>query len=103
MGLTAIAPAPRGIIRDLFSDNVDALFVDSKVLHTEIVQYLKQIDPDLLSRVTLFERETALFDEYDIEAEIRNLFKARVELASGGHIVIQPTEALTSIDVNSGR
>ena len=43
--------------------------------------------------MTRFERETALFDEYDIEAEIRNLFKARVELASGGHIVIQPTEA----------
>jgi ribonuclease G len=93
----------RGIIRDLFSDKVDALFVDSKPLHTEIVQYLKQIDPDLLSRVTRFERETALFDEYNIEAEIRNLFKARVELASGGHIVIQPTEALTSIDVNTGR
>ena len=93
----------RGIIRDLFSDNVDALFVDSKVLHNEIVQYLKQIDPDLLSRVTRFERETALFDEYDIEAEIRNLFKPRVELASGGYLVIQPTEALTSIDVNTGR
>jgi ribonuclease G len=64
----------RGIIRDLFSDNVDALFVDSKLLYNEIAQYLKQIDPDLLSRVTRFERETALFDEYDIEAEIRNLF-----------------------------
>ena len=93
----------RSIIRDLFSDNVDALLVDSKVLHNEIVQYLKQIDPDLLGRVTRFERETALFDEYDIEAEIRNLFKARVELASGGYLVIQPTEALTSIDVNTGR
>jgi ribonuclease G len=93
----------RGIIRDLFSDNVDALFVDSKLLYNEIAQYLKQIDPDLLSRVTRFERETALFDEYDIEAEIRNLFKARVELPSGGYLVIQPTEALTSIDVNTGR
>src|SRR5216110_2124957 len=93
----------RGITRDLFSDKVDSLLVDSKVLHTEEVQYLKQIDPDLLDRVKLYQAETALFDEYDIEAEIRSLFKPRVELPTGGYLIIQPTEALTSIDVNTGR
>ena len=93
----------RGIIRDLFSDKVDSLLVDSKVLHTEVVQYLKQIDPDLLDRVKLYQAETSLFDEYDIEAEIRSLFKPRVELPTGGYLIIQPTEALTSIDVNTGR
>src|SRR5205823_6966953 len=93
----------RGIIRDLFSDKVDSLLVDSTVLHAEVVQYLKQIDPDLLERVKLHQSETALFDEYDIEAEIRSLFKPRVELPTGGYLIIQPTEALTSIDVNTGR
>jgi ribonuclease G len=93
----------RGIIRDLFSDKVDSLLVDSKVLHSEVVQYLKQIDPDLLDRVKLHQAETSLFDEYDIEAEIRSLFKPRVELPTGGYLIIQPTEALTSIDVNTGR
>jgi ribonuclease G len=93
----------RGIIRDLFSDKVDSLLVDSKALHTEVVQYLKQIDPDLLERVKLYEGETSLFDEYDIEAEIRSLFKPRVELPTGGYLIIQPTEALVSIDVNTGR
>jgi ribonuclease G len=93
----------RGIIRDLFSDKVDSLLIDSKVLHTEVVQYLKQIDPDLLDRVKLYQAETSLFDEYDIEAEIRSLFKPRVELPTGGYLIIQPTEALTSIDVNTGR
>src|SRR5437870_1375188 len=93
----------RGITRDLFSDKVDSLLVDSKVLHTEVVQYLKQIDPDLLDRVKLYQAVTALFDEYDIEAEIRSLFKPRVELPTGGYLIIQPTEALTSIDVNTGR
>ncbi len=93
----------RGIIRDLFSDKVDSLLVDSKALHTEVVQYLKQIDPDLLDRVKLYEAETSLFDEYDIEAEIRSLFKPRVELPTGGYLIIQPTEALVSIDVNTGR
>jgi len=93
----------RVIIRDLFSDKVDSLLVDSKVLHGEVVQYLKQIDPDLLDRVKLYQAETSLFDEYDIEAEIRSLFKPRVELPTGGYLIIQPTEALTSIDVNTGR
>ncbi len=93
----------RGIIRDLFSDKVDSLLVDSKMLHNEIVQYLKQIDPDLLRRVKLYEAETPLFDEYDIEKEIRDLFKPRVDLPTGGYLIIQPTEALISIDVNTGR
>jgi len=93
----------RGVIRDVFSDKVDSLLMDSKVLHTEVVQYLKQIDPDLLDRVKLYQAETPLFDEYDIEAEIRSLFKPRVELPTGGYLIIQPTEALTSIDVNTGR
>ncbi|OLD58879.1 MAG: hypothetical protein AUF60_07995, partial [Gemmatimonadetes bacterium 13_1_20CM_69_28] len=93
----------RGIIRDLFSDKVDSLLVDSKMLHNEVVQYLKQIDPDLIERVKLHAAEASLFDEYDIEAEVRKLFIPRVELPTGGYLIIQPTEALTSIDVNTGR
>jgi ribonuclease G len=91
----------RGIIRDLFSDKVDSLLVDSKALHAEIVKYLNQVDPDLTPRVHLYEGPTPLFDA--VEDEIRELFQPRVELPTGGHIVIQPTEALTSIDVNTGR
>jgi ribonuclease G len=93
----------RGIIRDLFSAKVDALHVDSKELYNEIEQYLNQIDPELLSRVHLYAEPTPLFDKFDIEAEIRDLFKARVELPTGGSLIIQPTEALISIDVNTGR
>jgi ribonuclease G len=93
----------RGIIRDLFSAKVDALHVDSKELYNEIEQYLNQIDPELLSRVHHYAEPTPLFDKFDIEAEIRDLFKARVELPTGGSLIIQPTEALISIDVNTGR
>ena len=93
----------RGIIRDLFSAKVDALHVDMKELYNEIEQYLQQIDPDLMSRVHLYTEPTPLFDKFDIESEIRDLFKARVELPTGGSLVIQPTEALISIDVNTGR
>jgi ribonuclease G len=93
----------RGIIRDLFSAKVDALYVDMKELYNEIEQYLQQIDPDLMSRVHLYADAIPLFDKFDIESEIRDLFKARVELPTGGSLVIQPTEALISIDVNTGR
>jgi len=93
----------RGIVRDLLSDNVDLLLVDSKLLYNEVEQYLKQIDPELLPRVKLYTAEAPLFDEYDVEAEIRNLFKQRVDLPTGGYLIIQPTEALISIDVNTGR
>ncbi len=93
----------RGIIRDLFSSKVDALHVDMKELYNEIEHYLQQIDPELMSRVHLYSEATPLFDKFDIESEIRDLFKARVELPTGGSLVIQPTEALVSIDVNTGR
>jgi ribonuclease G len=93
----------RGIIRDLFSAKVDALHVDSRELYNEIEQYLSQIDPELIGRVHMYTEATPLFDKFDIEAEIRELFKARVELPTGGSLIIQPTEALVSIDVNTGR
>jgi len=93
----------RGIIRDLFSAKVDALHVDSKELFNEIESYLTQVDPELLARVHMAPEPTPLFEKFDIENEIRNLFKSRCELPTGGSIIIQPTEALVSIDVNTGR
>jgi ribonuclease G len=93
----------RGLIRDVFSSKVDALWVDSRELYNEIEQYLSQVDPDLMKRVHLYGEATPLFDKFDIESEIRDLFKARCELPTGGSLVIQPTEALVSIDVNTGR
>jgi ribonuclease G len=93
----------RGIIRDLFSDKIDSLTVDSKLVYNEIVEYLKGIAPDLIDRVKLYEEAVPLFDKANIETEIRDLFKRRCDLPSGGYLIIEPTEALVSIDVNSGR
>ncbi|MDQ8165383.1 MAG: Rne/Rng family ribonuclease [Gemmatimonadota bacterium] len=93
----------RGIIRDLFSAKVDKLTVDSKQIHNEIVEYLKGIAPELSDRVVLHEEKTPLFDKAEVETEIRDLFKRRCDLPSGGYIIIEPTEALVSVDVNSGR
>src|SRR5918911_219298 len=93
----------RGLIRDLFSTKVDALTVDSKQVYNEIVGYLKGIAPELIERVKTYDEPTPLFDKAGIEPEIRDLFKRRCELPSGGYLVIEQTEALVSIDVNSGR
>jgi ribonuclease G len=93
----------RGLIRDLFSSKIDSLTVDSKQVHNEILEYLKGIAPELAERVKLYEEPVPLFDKADIETEIRDLFKRRCDLPSGGYIIIEQTEALVSIDVNSGR
>ena len=93
----------RGIIRDLFSEKIDGLTVDSKQIFNEIVEYLQGVAPALVDRVKLYEEKVPLFDKAEIETEIRDLFKRRCDLPSGGYIIIEPTEALVSVDVNSGR
>ncbi len=93
----------RGIIRDLFSTKVDRLTVDSRQVYNEIVEYLKGIAPELIDRVHLHEDKVPLFDKEGVETEIRDLFKRRCDLPSGGYLIIEPTEALISIDVNTGR
>ena len=97
------ASLTRSLIRDVFSDKVDALWVDSKELHHEICQYLEMIDPELIERVHFYGDDAPLFDTFRVEQEIRDLFKPRVDLPTGGYVIIQPTEALVSIDVNTGR
>jgi ribonuclease G len=92
-----------GIIRDTFSEKVDELVVDSAELAHEVKSYLGQVSPDLLDRVKHYTGELPVFDEYGIEEEIRGAFSRKVGLRSGGHIVIDPTEALVAIDVNTGR
>jgi ribonuclease G len=91
-----------GIIRDLFSAKVDRLLVDSKEIHRDISRYLSQVHPELKKRVKFHRKSTPLFDQFDIEEEIRVLFERRVNLPSGGYVIIEPTEALVSIDVNTG-
>jgi ribonuclease G len=93
----------RGLVRDLFSAKVEGVTVDSRQVYNEITEYLQGIAPELVERVTLYEGTVPLFDKADIETEIRDLFKKRCDLPSGGYLVIEQTEALVSIDVNSGR
>ncbi len=92
-----------GIIRDLFSDRIDSLTVDSRDLASEIKSYLGEVSPELVDRVKLYSGATPVFDENEIEEQIHRAYRRKVDLASGGHIVIEATEALVAIDVNTGR
>jgi len=92
-----------GIIRDLFSDKVDSITLDDKEILNEVNQYLRNVDPDLQERVHFHEGPIPLFDQHRIEEEIQKAFHSKVVLPSGGYIIIEPTEALVSIDVNTGR
>ena len=108
-GASAPAPVHReaqlisGVIRDLFSDKFDALRVDSREVFEEVREYVRSVAPDLIERVHLHEGPVSLFDEYGVEEEIQKAFSRTVRLKSGGYVVIEPTEALVSIDVNTGK
>ncbi len=91
------------LIRDAFSEKVDRLMVDSKQLYGEIRTYLRELDPDLLDRVKHYRGAEPIFDKFGIEIEIQQLFRPRVDRPSGGYAIVEPTEALVSIDVNTGR
>ncbi len=92
-----------GLIRDLFSGTVDLLTVSSKELAHQAKSYLGRVSPELLDRVKTFDEDRPIFEAFGIEDEIQAAFRRRVELKSGGHIVIEHTEALVAIDVNTGR
>jgi len=97
MGLTA------SLMRDIFNARVDRVVVDSKEVYKEVLRYLKMVAPELKSRVKLYTGEGPVFDEYGIEGEIEKSFERKVWMKKGGYIVIDATEAMVTIDVNTGR
>ena len=91
------------IVRDLFSKKVTRLFVDSKEEFSAIKEFARRYLPELESRVQLYEKSNMIFDDFGIEAEISKALGRKVFLKSGGSIIIDHAEALTVIDVNTGR
>ena len=89
--------------RDVFGSDFATLWVDDDEEYQRIVEFLDQVQPVLVSKVKLFRKSAPLFEEYGVEAEIENALKSKVWLKSGGYIVINQTEALVAIDVNTGK
>ena len=91
------------IVRDLFSPEFRRLVIDSKEDYDAITDFLGSTDPELAKRVELYSERLPLFDKYNINQDIENAMKRKVWLRSGGYISIDHTEALTAIDVNTGK
>lgn len=91
------------VIRDLFSNEVSRVVVDGKSLYREIRAYIQYTSPQLLDKIELHKEREPLFDKYGIEKELETSLSRKVWLKSGGYIIIEPTEAMVVVDVNSGR
>ena len=89
--------------RDVFGSDFATLWVDDDEEYQRIVEFLDQVQPSLVAKVKLYRKSTPLFEEYGVETEIENALKSKVWLKSGGYIVINQTEALVAIDVNTGK
>ncbi|HSI44190.1 MAG TPA: Rne/Rng family ribonuclease [Methylotenera sp.] len=90
-------------IRDYFSSDIGEILIDTPDIHEQAVQFMNHVMPGNVSRVKLYQDEIPLFTRFQIEHQIESAFSREVRLPSGGAIVIDHTEALVSVDVNSGR
>ena len=90
-------------IRDYLRQDIGEVLLDTKEAHEEALNFVRQVMPQYESRIRLYNEALPLFNRFQIEAQIESAFQREVKLPSGGSIVIDPTEALISIDINSSR
>jgi Rne/Rng family ribonuclease len=91
------------ILRDYVSDDFTAIWIDSEEEYGKVVEFVSRFQPKLASRVKLYTKDQPIFEEFGIQHELDKALRAKVWLKSGGYIVINHTEALVAIDVNTGK
>ena len=91
------------ILRDYITPDFGAIWVDTEEEYTKVVDFMSRFQPQLVGRVKLYTKETPVFEEFGIQQEIDKGLRPKVWLKSGGYIVINHTEALVAIDVNTGK
>jgi Rne/Rng family ribonuclease len=91
------------VLRDQVSESFSTIWVDSESEYERVVRFLNRFQPSLVRRVKLYTKETPLFEQFGIQDEISKALKSKVWLKSGGSIVINQTEALVAIDINTGK
>jgi ribonuclease G len=91
------------ILRDQVTDNFSAIWVDTEDAYERVLRFLQRFQPSLIRRVKLYLKDTPLFEQFGITEEINKALRSKVWLKSGGSIVINQTEALVAIDINTGK
>ena len=91
------------VLRDQVTDTFSAIWVDTETEYERVLRFLQRFQPSLIRRVKLYTKETPLFEQFGITEEINKALRSKVWLKSGGSIVINQTEALVAIDINTGK
>jgi Rne/Rng family ribonuclease len=91
------------MLRDYVSDDFTAIWIDNEEEYGKVVEFVSRFQPKLVNKVKLYTKETPIFEEFGIQHELDKALRAKVWLKSGGYIVINHTEALVAIDVNTGK
>ena len=91
------------VVRDYFKEDIEEILIDDKDIFDEAKEFIDAVIPDHSEKVKYYNEEIPLFNRYQIESQIEVAFQREISLNSGGSIVIDPTEAMTAIDVNSAR
>ena len=95
-------PLPQRVIRDLANDETAKILVDSREIHTKLKEFIDVFVPSMQERLSHYPGERPIFDLYNVEEDIQKALQTRVALKSGGYLMIDQTEAMTTIDVNTG-
>ena len=90
-------------LRDQLTENYKAIWVDSEEVYESVLRFVERVHPAMVPRVKLYTRSTPIFDAFNITAELEKALRPKVWLKSGGYIVVNQTEALVAIDVNTGK
>ena len=88
--------------RDFLTEDVDRVLVDDKRVHEQLLEIVSKISPRSKSKIQCFDEKIPIFERFNVERQIAQVFMRRVSLPSGGEIVIEETEALVAVDVNTG-
>lgn len=91
------------VVKDYFKDDIEEILIDDQATFDEAKEFIDAVIPDHADKVKLYDEEIPLFNRYQIESQIELAFQREISLTSGGSIVIDPTEAMTAVDVNSAR
>ena len=95
-------PLARRVIRDFTGTEIEKIRIDSKLSFNELVEFTEEYVPELNDKLEYYKGERPIFDLYDVENEAQRALKRRVDLKSGGYLIIDQTEAMTTIDINTG-
>lgn len=91
------------VVRDYFHPGIKSILVDDKEVHRQVKEFVRIVSPRNQQIVKLHREDSPIFNKYNLEEQIEQIFQKKILLKSGGYLIIEPTEALVSIDVNSGR